>query len=193
MPKRRVKQVSWAVESERAPEKQNFWRRLEKGRLKSSELALVRMSKAVTEEEVFYAVAGAAYGAFDLQRYSEARELANKAIEISPSFQDNWNYGNATFAGHTVLGLLALREGNIEQAVAELQQSATTTGSPQLASFGPTMRLAKELLIQGRTEEVIAFLHHCLTFWKMGSEWVAVWEKKIKRGAIPNFLMNLYP
>ena len=54
------------------------------------------------------------------------------------------------------------------------------------------MRLAKELVELGKTEEVIAFLHQCLAFWKMGNPWVEVWEKKIRRGLVPNFFMNLH-
>ena len=112
--------------------------------------------------------------------------------QLASLFEENWNAGNALFAGHTVLGLLALRRGDVELAIQELRTSAKNRDSPQLRSFGPTMRLAKELLELGKTEEVIAFLHHCLAFWKMGSLWVEVWEKKIRRGLVPNFFMSLH-
>jgi tetratricopeptide (TPR) repeat protein len=192
MPKRRVKQVSWEIESERLPITAAMKRRWEKLGLVRAAASLSELEAATTQEEVFYAVAQAAFGAYDLKMFVEAEAIAQRALDISPSFEDNWNYGNAMFAGHTVLGLLALRRRDVEQAVHRLQASAENSGSPQLASFGPTMRLAKELVELGKRDEVIAFLHRCLAFWKMGNTWVEVWEKKIKRGAVPNFFMNLH-
>lgn len=167
-------------------------RRTEKLRLLRAATSLSELEKATTEQEVFYAIAQAAFGAYDLERFLQAETIAQRALEVAQSFQEDWNYGNAMFAGHTVRGLLALRRGDVEQAVQALQASAENAGSPQLASFGPTMRLAKQLLELGKKEEVIAFLHQCLSFWTMGNTWVEVWEKKIRRGKVPNFLMNLH-
>jgi tetratricopeptide (TPR) repeat protein len=178
MPQRRVKQVSWEIESERLPVTAAMKRRREKLRLVRAAASLSELEAATTQEEVFYAIAHAAFGAYDLERVVEAEAIARRALEISPSFEGNWNCGNAMFAGHTVLGLLALRGGDVEHAVNELQASAENRGSPQLASFGPTMRLAKALVELGKKDEVIAFLHQCLAFWKMGNTWVEVWEKK---------------
>ncbi len=192
MPKRRVKKVSWEIESERISVTSAMKRRTEKLRLLRAATSLSELEKATTQEEVFYAIAQAAFGAYDLERFVQAETIAQRALEVAQSFQEDWNYGNAMFAGHTVRGLLALRRGDVEQAVQALQASAENAGSPQLASFGPTMRLAKQLLELGKKEEVIAFLHQCLSFWTMGNTWVEVWEKKIRRGKVPNFLMNLH-
>ncbi len=165
---------------------------MKKARLVRAAASLSEWEKATTEEEVFYAVADAAFGAYDLEKFAEAEAIAQRAIQLAPSFEENWNFGNALFAGHTVLGLLAARRGDVDLAIQELHASAKNRGSPQLDSFGPTMRLAKELIGKGKSEEVIAFLHQCLTFWKMGNAWVEVWEKKIHRGLVPNFFMNLH-
>lgn len=192
MPKRRVKRVSWEVESERLLITLSMRRRMRKARLVRATDSFSEWKKAATQQEAFYAVAAAAFGAYDLENFSEAEAIAHSAIQLASLFEENWNAGNALFAGHTVLGLLALRRGDVELAIQELRISAKNRGSPQLGSFGPTMRLAKELLELGKTEEVIAFLHHCLAFWKMGSLWVEVWEKKIRRGLVPNFFMNLH-
>lgn len=192
MPKRRVKRVSWEIESERLSVSPSMKRRMSKLRLAGATASLTEFEEAKTQEEAFYAIAGAAFGAYDLGRFSEAEAIALRAIELSSAFEDSWNSGNALFAGHTVLGLLALRRSDVEQAIHELLASAENRGSPQLGSFGPTMRLAKELAALGRSEEVIAFLHRSLGFWKMGTVWVEVWEKKLRRGVVPNFLMNLH-
>ncbi|MFY3386324.1 hypothetical protein [Paracidovorax sp. MALMAid1276] len=165
---------------------------MRKARLARATISFSEWKKATTQQEAFYAVAAAAFGAYDLGNFSEAEAIAHRAIELASLFEENWNAGNALFAGHTVLGLLALRRGDVELALQELHTSARNRGSPQLRSFGPTMRLAKELVELGKKEEVIAFLHQCLGFWRMGSPWVEVWEKKIRRGLVPNFFMNLH-
>jgi tetratricopeptide (TPR) repeat protein len=192
MPKRRVKQVIWEVESERLAVTPAMNRRIQKSRLLRATSSLSALKEAKAEEDVFYVLAPAAFGAYDLGSFDEADVIARRMLEIAPSFQDSWNYGNTMFCAHTVLGLLAVRRGDLDQAIQALYASAENPGSPQLASFGPTMRLAKELVELGKREEVILFLRQCLTFWKMGEVWVEVWEKKIRRGSVPNFLMNLH-
>lgn len=192
MPKRRVKQVYWEVESERLLITPSMERRMKKACLARATVALSKLQDATTQEEVFYAVPNAAFGAYDLEQLAQAKAIAHRAIQLASTFEEDWNCGNAVFSGHTVLGLIALREGSVEGAIQELYASAKNNGSPQLGSFGPTMRLAKELLRRGKQEEVIAFLHQCLAFWETGEKWVRVWEKKIRRGQIPNFLMNLH-
>jgi hypothetical protein len=149
MPKRRVKRVSWEIESERLSVTPSMGRRMKKARLVRAAASISEWEKATTEEEVFYAVADAAFGAYDLEKFVEAEAIAQRAIQLAPSFEENWNFGNAMFAGHTVLGLLAARRGDVDLAIQELHASAKNRGSPQLGSFGPTMRLAKELIERG--------------------------------------------
>lgn len=192
MARKRSRTRDWETESENMVVTLAMKRRIWKGVLTSSEKILAEFVKATTDDQSFYKIAKAAMAAFNLKRYSEADELARRTLEMAESFRDNWNYGNATHLGHTVLGLLALRDGEVQQAAAELYESGNTVGSPQLGSFGPTMLLAKELLAQGRSQEVIEFIHQCKRFWPMGARWLSIWEKKIARGAIPNFFMNLY-
>jgi hypothetical protein len=130
--------------------------------------------------------------AFHLERYSLAAELAREALNMAGAFERTWNFGNAIHLGHTVQGLLALREGDVDHAVIELEKSGEIRGSPQLNSFGPTMQLAKELLKAGRRDAVLRYLQQCREFWKMGGTWLDVWEQKIQAGGIPNFFMNCY-
>jgi len=134
-----------------------------------------KWENATSQEEAFYAVAAAAFAAYDLGHLSEAEDIAHRAIQLASLFEGNWNVGNALFAGNTVLGLLALRRGDVELAIQALHTSAKNPSSPQLGSVGPTMRLAKELVDLGKREEVIALLHQCLAFWEIGAPWVEVW------------------
>ena len=148
---------------------------------------LAQIVIGMSDNDAFIHMPSAAAAAYHLERFGEAQELAEKALALAPSFQQNWNYGNAIHLGHTVLGLLALQRGDIAVANAELGKSGGTPGSPQLNTFGPTMQLAKALLKQGQTESVLAYLRQCRGFWEMGTVWLDLWEEKIRNEQVPNF------
>ena len=151
---------------------------------------LSKLETVETEMDLFYALPRATFAAYHLEKFALAGELARKSLDIAPLYMDNWNYGNAIHAAHTVLGLLALRNENLKVALDELKKSGDTKGSPQLGSFGPTMQLAKALLRNGESQAVLAYLEQCRVFWKMGGEWLDIWEEKIKAGTVPNFFMH---
>ena len=153
---------------------------------------LAEVDAANSEEDLFYALPSASMAAFQLGKHKRARELAERTLEIAGSYRSNWNYGNAVHFAHTVLGLLALNEGDVALAVEHLQKAGATPGSPQLNSFGPTMQLAKALLRSGRSEPVLAYFEQCRSFWKMGSVWLDLWREKVRAGGIPNFFMHSY-
>ena len=153
---------------------------------------LANAESAKTEEELFYAVPHAAMAAFLLGNHTRARQLAERALALAPSYQGNWNYGNAVHFAHSVLGLLALKEGDVGAALDALAKSGATPGSPQLGSFGPTMQLAKELLRCGQTDPVLKYFEQCRSFWKMGNVWLDLWEEKVRAGGVPNFFFNCY-
>ena len=107
-------------------------RRIWKGVVASSEETFEEFSQLGAEDNLFYHLPGAAIAAFNLNKYPEAGDLARRTLKIAESFKDDWNYGNAIHYGHTVLGLLALRNGEVQLAVTELRESGNTLGSPQL-------------------------------------------------------------
>ena len=153
---------------------------------------LAAVDTAETEEKLFYALPSGAMAAFHLEKYDYAGELAEKALALAPSFERNWNFGNAIHFGHIVVGLVALHNDDLSAAVCELEKAGATPGSPQLDSFGPTMQLAKALLRRGESEAVLAYLQQCRIFWKMGDVWLDLWEQKIRAGKRPNFFMHSY-
>lgn len=61
----------------------------------------------------------------------------------------------------------------------------------QLNSFGPNMLLAKELLLAGERDAVLAYIDACGRFWEhdAGSLWA--WRRIINAGGIPNFGAHL--
>jgi hypothetical protein len=153
---------------------------------------LATAESAKTEEELFYALPSAAMAAYILDKHSRAKEFAERTLELAPLFQGNWNYGNAVHFSHSVLGLLALVDGNVAGAAEQLKKAGATPGSPQLNTFGPTMLLAKQLLRCGESEPVLSYFQQCRSFWTMGSVWLELWETKVREGHIPNFFMHAY-
>lgn len=158
--------------------------------LKRAPEKLEKLAAAEGDAEAFVHLPSAAAAAFHLGRFSEAREFAKRGLALAPLFHENWNYGNAIHVGHTVLGLIALNDGDEITAIAELVASGETSGSPQLNSFGPTMQLAKALLRGGYAEPVLGYLEQCRAFWEMGGVWLSLWERKVRDGSVPNFFQH---
>jgi hypothetical protein len=191
MPKRVVRRVPWEIESERMVITPAMKRRIRKGVVKRSIETLSEFYRMEREDDLFYALPATAFAALNLDRESEAADLSRRAVAAAASHEQDWNYGNALHAGHTVLGLLALKAGDTDKAKEHLKASGDVRGSPQLNSFGPSMQLARELLLAGETEAVLDFFDRCRRFWKAGALWLDVWGRKVRRGAVPNFFVNL--
>ncbi|QJR13496.1 hypothetical protein [Usitatibacter palustris] len=182
--------MGFEAESERlplTPEQESELRGVAIGRAPE---ALAAYQNAQSDDERFDALCDAAFAAFHLEQYELASRLAAEMLAAAPNFEGDWNYGNAVHAGHTVLGLLALRNGDTPLAVEELHKAGATCGSPQLGSFGPTMILAKALLRVGESEAVLTHFGQCRKFWKMGETWLDIWEGKVRDGQTPNFFMH---
>jgi len=127
-------------------------------------------------------LAKAAVGAGALDKaVSYATELLQHAAQTAQP-QLDWNYGNEIYTGNMVLGLVALRRGNVVKARQYLLESAKTPGSPTLGSFGPDLRLASELLKKGEKDTVLEFLEACRTFWKMGGSQLDALVAKVRAG-----------
>lgn len=97
--------------------------------------------------------------------YAKAEALAEEYLELAKSARGDWNYGNAIHTSHQILGLIRLKEGQIEQAKKHLLAAGRTPGSPQLNSYGPSLVLARELLLQGEREVIVRYLDLVARFW----------------------------
>ena len=129
--------------------------------------------------------------AADQGDHQRAAALARELLALAPRFANDWNYGNALHHGHLVLGRIALARGDTETARAELLEAGRTPGSPQLDSFGPNMRLARDLAGEGEWAVVRQYLALCRKFWKMGGERLDRWEKDVAEARVPDFGPNL--
>jgi hypothetical protein len=120
-----------------------------------------------------------------------ARQLALELLAEADRLPRDWNSGNAFHHGHLLLGRIALLEGDVATAGAELLAAARTPGSPQLNSFGPNCQLALELLQAGQPAPVLAYLEACGSFWKMDFGRRAEWMAAIRADRAPPFGPNL--
>jgi len=129
-----------------------------------------------------------AKAAFAADRLDKARHYAELMLQNTEA---GWNYGNRVHHGNLVLGRIALREGNIEEAKSRLIAAGKSPGSPQLNSFGPNMLLAKALLEIGEREIVIEYFELCSKFWEMHRGRLDEWGTLAVAGKIPDFRGNL--
>jgi tetratricopeptide (TPR) repeat protein len=139
----------------------------------------------------FYRLDELAKQAFAAADFKKASLYANELLAAAPQHPKDWNYGNAILTGNTVLGRIALRQGQIKLAKEYLLKAGQTPGSPQLNSFGPNMSLAKELAEKGEKDVVIEYFDLCRKFWSMGTEKLDKWAKEVRVGIMPDFGANL--
>ncbi len=92
-----------------------------------------------------------------------ADQLTRAADAMSP---DDWNYGNLIHHAHVIRGKAHLASGDLDLAATELRAASETPGSPQLDTFGPDFSLAWALLLAGRDDDVLHYLHGVARFWE---------------------------
>lgn len=153
--------------------------------------AMKELKSAENLEDRFYALTQVSISTFEVGKIEDARSYAEELLSMAPSFQSNWNYGNAIHKGNIVLGRIALLNDDIYKANEYLRRAGETPGSPQLDSFGPNMTLAKELLEKSETESVKKYLLQCENFWETDRDKLEFWAFQIDKGEIPDFGANL--
>ena len=134
----------------------------------------------------FYSLEEQIESAYRADDFVAARKLAHEYLGLADNYGCDWNYGNAVHDANRYLGLIALRTGNREGAVAYLLKAGQSTGSPQLNTFGPELDLADALLKTGEIDAVRAYLKDIRRFWEMDNGQVAVWLAEIERGEKPH-------
>ena len=97
---------------------------------------------------------------------------------------------NRVHVAHTLMGLIALGRNNLPVAKESLLSSAKEAQkTATIGTFGPNMRLAKELLNRGENGTVIQYLKLCERFWTKDT--LKTWQQEIERGQAPDFSANL--
>lgn len=123
--------------------------------------------------------------------YDHARDCALAALAAAESTEPGRTNGELVHGAQSVLGHLALIDGDRAQACAHLRASTDVSGSPRLETFGPEMSLARALIEAGERDAVLDYLERCRRFWKMGHALLDAWEADLFEGRMPNFLGNL--
>jgi hypothetical protein len=96
------------------------------------------------------------------------------------------DHANRKHWSHTILGLVAVRRGDTVQAIRHIAESASVVGEPRLSSYGPSFRLARELIAHEQWDAVSSFLHACRAFWD--NEKLDEWLVDIAERRTPEFL-----
>ncbi len=133
----------------------------------------------------FYNLNSLIDAAYKAKDFRKVRELAKENLALAAVYRCNWNYGNAIYDTNRILGLISLKDGDVNAAVSYLLQAGKSPGSPQLDTFGPNLDLANELLKRGQVTAVTAYLHEIRSFWTMDSGQIANWLSQIKKGKKP--------
>ena len=122
-----------------------------KGRYK---FAMERLAAAQTPEQKFFALGPAAKESFEAGKVEDAQKYAQDLMVLLPDFKDSTDYGGAMSDANIVLGRVALKKGQVEEAKRYLLAAGRSPTSPYLANYGPNMGLAKDLLEKGLTVEI---------------------------------------
>src|SRR5688500_14091326 len=113
-----------------------------------------------------------------------------KAVLAVLAALPQWDRGNVHHEMHVLLGRLALERGVLTEATTHLLESAKTSGSPQLDSFGPDWTLAEDLLAKGERKAVLAYIEAVGAFWESGRDRLAEWKKTLGEGGSPKFVLH---
>jgi len=162
--------------------------------------ALTALERAITLHQVrseapshalLLFAANAALQAGEIER---AREYAETALDILAQTAEGWGSrsrpnGRDLHVAHLVLGLVAVRQDQLEQAETHLLSSAPDGGGPILNTFGPNMLLARELVDRGRCDAVLDYFRRCGRFWD--DPRLGTWAADVEQGRTPNFGANL--
>ena len=127
---------------------------------------------------------------FAAERFENAKTYATRLIE---NFATSGRAPTSIHYGNTILGRLAMREGNISKAKEHLLTSGRIGGSPTLSSFGPSMALAHDLLGEGQWDVVIEYFDLCSKFWNRprSLKQLENWKALAKEKRVPEFGANL--
>lgn len=133
---------------------------------------------------ILRSMAKAALAAGDLDK---ATKYANQMLETAGERENSLYEGDFIYDGNSILGLVAVRKGNIAAAETYLLQAGETPGSPVLNNVGPDMSLAKELMGYGRRDTVLVFLKECQRFSTSNLSPVSQWIQEMEEGKTPDF------
>ena len=127
--------------------------------------------------------------ALQSREYAVASSLASERLGIVR--RRGCECSDDVHRANIVLGLAAVRQGQMEDAKLYLTAAGHVGSSPALSTFGPNMQLVKELLEHGERNSVTAYFDACGSFWSSGRKHLTEWKQQVSRGEVPNFGANV--
>ena len=143
-----------------------------------------KLSDAAAETDVSDILADLAKASQDVGLIGKAKDYADRLLKTSST-------SDSIYAGNQVLGWIALKAGDLDNAGKHLIASGNISGSPVLNPFGPGMKLAKELLEKGQKDAVLEYLELCGKFWIVGptnpKNKLSEWKETVRADGVPDF------
>ncbi|MFO0929435.1 MAG: hypothetical protein U0736_20800 [Gemmataceae bacterium] len=127
---------------------------------------------------------------FAADSHTQAASLVKDLINVQPLECDVGVDFEVKHLGHTILGLIALRNADGQQAIYHLHASVQDVADSVVNIYGPTMSLAQELLRVEAQHAVIDYLANC-TFWQTEDHRQDQWICQIKQGQVPQWSMQM--
>jgi len=155
------------------------------------QLALGMLAAANSPEARFNALGAAAKESVAAGKFEDAQKYAQELMTLLPSFTRSRDYGGAMSDANLVLGRIAVRNGNLEDAKRYLIAAGHSPVTPALGNYGPNMGLAKDLLEKGERQAVLDYFELCRKFWSNGGAQLDQWSQQVRDGKTPDFRGNL--
>lgn len=129
--------------------------------------------------------------AFEAGDFRQARNYLDQEIELLPQKVPANVVASMLHRAYTLKGATFLAEGDVRQASETLLSSLNVDPKDSLQTTGPSMMLAKLLLVKGQSAVVLTYLDQCETLgWVEGAAKLSAWKQAIRAGALPNFGAN---
>ncbi|HSE77657.1 MAG TPA: hypothetical protein VLG66_06600 [Alphaproteobacteria bacterium] len=119
--------------------------------------------------------------------------IAREMLRLAEMHSHDALFGDAMHQAHIALGRIALSTGARDAAVRHLLDAGRAPGKSHLNSHGPSMRLARDLLLAGERAAVVEYLELCKPLWDEGRREQVLdrWIATIRAGRMPDFGQQL--
>ncbi len=145
----------------------------------AAEAFAAALRRATNDTERLGALGRAARSSARHGASTRAAAYAQQTIAVADRVPPGTTRGTAVHGAHTILGHWALAQQDVEGAIDHLMRAAQIAGSAVVASSGPELSLANDLLAMGHTAAVIAYLERCRSLWPRGVKTLAAWVEAV--------------
>ncbi len=123
----------------------------------------------------------------DAGRPTKAAEAANEMLK-SDQVRNSSGFYYPGFIANSVLGRVALKQGDVREAALRLLAAGRGPSAPQSAgSTPPDWKLAQDLLSAGDRDSVLAYIEEVRGWWKAGASRLNAFASSIRNGMMPDF------